>query len=157
MKRSVINGRERTDGCFTAAVFQTQHASFCVRCGGRTAVAGGNGTQENTPACANEQKNNRTASSLRLLFQGSASIMDLDSKTFDSDRLIAEVEKRPALYNKATPEYSDKNYKEKMWIEVCEAVVPNWGRLDTKENMATGKNCKKKTIFMFTAIYLYKQ
>ena len=31
-----------------------------------------------------------------------------------------EVEKRPALYNKATPEYSDKNYKEKMWIEVCD-------------------------------------
>jgi hypothetical protein len=78
MKRFVINGSERTDGCFTAAVFQTQHASFCVRCGGRTAVAGGNGTQENIPACANGRKNNRTASSLRLLFQASAHIMDLD-------------------------------------------------------------------------------
>jgi hypothetical protein len=35
------------------------------------------------------------------------------------------VEKRPALYNKATPEYGDKNCKEKLWIEVCEAVLPN--------------------------------
>jgi hypothetical protein len=28
----------------TAAFFKTQHASFCVRCGGLTAVGGGNGT-----------------------------------------------------------------------------------------------------------------
>jgi len=44
---------------------------------------------------------------------------------FCSERLITEVEKRPALYNKATPEYSDKHYKEKLWIEVCEALVSN--------------------------------
>jgi hypothetical protein len=48
-------------------------------CCGRTAVAGGNETQENIPACANERKNNRTASNLRVLFQASAHIMDLDS------------------------------------------------------------------------------
>jgi len=43
MKHSVLNGRERTSGCFTAAFFQTQHASFSeVRCGGRTAVGGDN-------------------------------------------------------------------------------------------------------------------
>ena len=35
------------------------------------------------------------------------------------------MEKRPEPYNKATPEYSDKNLKKKLWIEVCEAVVPN--------------------------------
>ena len=33
MKRSVSNGSERTDGCFTAAFSKTQHASFSVRCG----------------------------------------------------------------------------------------------------------------------------
>jgi hypothetical protein len=52
--------------------------------------------------------------------------MDLNLKIFDSERLIAEVEKRLALYNKVTPEYCDKHCKEKLWIEVCEAVVPNW-------------------------------
>jgi len=40
------------------------------------------------------------------------------------------VEKRPALYNKATPECSDKHCKEKLWVEVCEAVVMNWSRMD---------------------------
>ena len=39
MKRSVLNGSERTDGCFAAAFFQTKHASFFVRCGGRLASA----------------------------------------------------------------------------------------------------------------------
>jgi hypothetical protein len=45
MKRSVLNGSERTDGCFTTAFFKTQHASFSVRCGGRKAVGGGSGTK----------------------------------------------------------------------------------------------------------------
>ena len=99
MKRSVLNGSERTDGRFTAAFFQKQHASFSVRCGGRTAVGGGNGTRKNIPACAHERQNNRTATSLRLPFQTNPQIMDLDFKIFDSERLITEVEKRPALYS----------------------------------------------------------
>jgi len=49
------------------------------------------------------------------------------------------VEKRPALYSKATPEYSDENCKEKLKIELGEAVAPNWSRLDTKARVATGK------------------
>jgi len=52
--------------------------------------------------------------------------LDLELKIFDSERLIIDVEKRLALYNKATPEYSDKNCKGKLWIELGEAVVPNW-------------------------------
>ncbi|KAG5862027.1 hypothetical protein JTB14_025315 [Gonioctena quinquepunctata] len=44
----------------------------------------------------------------------------------DSEKIILEVEKRPAVYNKQLPEYSDKNIKEELWVEVCEAVVPEW-------------------------------
>jgi len=99
MKCSVLNGSDRTDGCFAAAFFQTQHASFSVRCGGRTAVGGGIVTQKNLTACAEERQKNRTATSLRLPSQARAHIMDLDFKIFDSERLITEVEKRPALYN----------------------------------------------------------
>jgi len=69
MKRSVLNGSEGTDGCFTAAFFQTQQASFSVGCGGRTAVGDGNGTRKNIPACAYERQNNHTATGLRLPFQ----------------------------------------------------------------------------------------
>jgi hypothetical protein len=94
-----MEASERTDGCFTAAFLQTQHASFSVRCGGRTAVGGGNATRKNIRACAHVQQNNRTATGLRPPFQASANVMDLDFKIFDSERLITEVEKRPALYN----------------------------------------------------------
>jgi len=142
MKRSVLSASELTGGCFTAAFFQTQHASCSVRCGGRTAVGGGNGTRKNIPACAHERQNNGTAASIRLPYQASAHIMDLDFKIFDSERLITEVEKRPALYNKATPEYSDKHCKEKLWVEVCEAVVTNWSRMDTTARVAKGKSVK---------------
>jgi hypothetical protein len=50
-------------------------------------------------ACAHERQNNRTATSLRLPFQGSANIMDLNFEIFDSERFITEVEKRPTLYD----------------------------------------------------------
>jgi len=68
--------------------------------------------------------------------------MDLDFKIFYGERLITEAKKRPALYNKATPEYSDKHCNEKLWIEVCEDVVPNWSRMDKTARVATGKNVK---------------
>jgi hypothetical protein len=74
MKRFVLNGSEYTDGCFTAMFFQMQHASFSAPCGGHLAVGGGNRTRENIPACAHERQDNRTATSLRLLFQSSAQI-----------------------------------------------------------------------------------
>jgi hypothetical protein len=54
---------------------------------------------ERTPACAHERQHNYTATGLHLPFQASAHIMDLDFEIFDSERLINEVEKRPALYN----------------------------------------------------------
>ena len=98
MTRSVLNGSERTDG-LTAAFFQTQHASFSARRGGRTAVGGGNATRQNVPARAHERQNNRTATDLRPPFQANANVMDLDFKIFDSESLITEVEKRPTLYN----------------------------------------------------------
>jgi len=44
MKHVVLNESEYTDGCFTTALFQTQHTSFSVWCGDRTAVGNGNGT-----------------------------------------------------------------------------------------------------------------
>jgi len=87
--------------------------------------------------------------------------MDLDLKIFDSERLITEVEKRPALYNKATPEYSNKHCKEKLWIEVCEAVVPNWSRMDTTARVATGKKynepflCSLQFICRNSRIFFY--
>jgi len=55
-ERFVLNGSEGMDGCFTAAFFQTQHAAFSGRFGGRTAVGGGNGTQKNINVCAHKRQ-----------------------------------------------------------------------------------------------------
>jgi hypothetical protein len=87
-------------------------------------------------------KKNCTATILRQPFQANADIMNLDFKVFDSERLITEVEKRPALYSKATPEYSDKNCREKLLVEICEAVVPNWSRLDKNQEWQQVKSVK---------------
>jgi len=116
--------------------------------------------EKNVPACAHERQNNRTAASIRLPYQAREHIMDLDFKIFDSERFITEVEKRPALYNKVTPEYSDKHCKEKLWVEVCEAVVTNWSRMDTTARVATGKSVKTHfyvhcTLFVETVEYSF--
>ena len=50
--------------------------------------------KKNITACAHEQQNNRTATGLRLPFQASANVVDLDFKILDSERLIATVEKK---------------------------------------------------------------
>ncbi|XP_054282081.1 transcription factor Adf-1-like [Macrosteles quadrilineatus] len=60
------------------------------------------------------------------------------------DKLIDEVEARPPLYKKSLKEYSDIILKKKLWEEVCEAVVDNWGTLQTKEKANEGTNIKKR-------------
>jgi len=94
MKRFVLNGVDRTYGCFTAEFFQTQRASFSGGCGGRPAVGSGKGTRKNIPSCAHERQNNRPATSLRLPFQANAHIMEQDFKIFKSVILLNEMEKR---------------------------------------------------------------
>lgn len=58
----------------------------------------------------------------------------------DTEKLIIEVEMRPALYNTAVPEYSDRNLKLKLWEEVCKELIPTWNELDGKEKTINGKN-----------------
>lgn len=52
----------------------------------------------------------------------------------DTERIILEVEKRPALYNKKLKEYSDRTKKEKLWGEVCWNVIHNEIHVDTKQS-----------------------
>jgi hypothetical protein len=49
------------------------------------------------------------------------------------ERLIEEVEKRPALYLKSLKEYSDTNHK-KLWEEMCAALIENWNGLTPEED-----------------------
>ena len=57
----------------------------------------------------------------------------MESESFIIDRLIEEVEKRKALYDKGVPGYSDKFVKEKLWAEVAAAIVFQWSDLSEVE------------------------
>jgi hypothetical protein len=85
---------------------------------------------EHERTCAHQLHNSSTATILRYPFQASVN-MDLDLKVFDRERLITEVEKR--RHQNTVTETAEKN-----WIDVCEAVVPNWSRLDPRSRVATG-------------------
>ena len=67
----------------------------------------------------------------------------------DIDRLIIEVERRSALYNKQLKEYSDRNIKEKLWGEVCINVIRNWMDLSALEKQQKGEYA------LFTFFYLF--
>ena len=54
------------------------------------------------------------------------------------EKLILEVERRPPLYKKQSKEYSDKHLKDKLWSEVCEAVVMNWSELPAEQKSEKG-------------------
>ena len=57
---------------------------------------------------------------------------------FDCQTLIAEVEKRPGLYDIHLKEYSDRIVKEKLWTEVCEAVITDWSNLSPGKRKERG-------------------
>jgi hypothetical protein len=56
------------------------------------------------------------------------------------ERLIVEVEKRSAIYDKTLKEYANTNIKKKqLWEEVCSAVVSNWKDLEGNLKTKAGK------------------
>jgi len=57
----------------------------------------------------------------------------------DSELLINEVEKRPALFNKNLKDYSNANLKSKLWEEVCLNVLcTTWGQLNAEQKKLAG-------------------
>ncbi|KAM5135995.1 uncharacterized protein ACMZJ9_018509 [Mantella aurantiaca] len=44
----------------------------------------------------------------------------------DTDLLISEVKKRPAVYDQTEDDYSDRNKKQRCWEEICAVLVPGW-------------------------------
>jgi len=58
-------------------------------------------------------------------------------RTFDTERFIEEIEKRPAIYD-MNHGYNNRNAKMIAWEEVCQVMVPNWARLTDKERIVEG-------------------
>ncbi|GAB6024049.1 hypothetical protein CHUAL_008769 [Chamberlinius hualienensis] len=66
-------------------------------------------------------------------------------ENFDEiEKLIEEVEIRPALYNKNLKEYTDTKLKKQLWEDVCEAVVYDWDELTGQEKVQRGIILQKK-------------
>jgi hypothetical protein len=62
-------------------------------------------------------------------------------EVYDCEILISEIEKRPALYDCSRKEYSNDSFKDRLWREVCEAVVSEWSQLDGPEKREKGRHC----------------
>ncbi|XP_028043192.1 uncharacterized protein LOC114252765 [Bombyx mandarina] len=61
-----------------------------------------------------------------------------------SQKIIVEVQKRPALYDTTLRQYSDRNVKNKLWEEVYHNVVNNWMTLSEAEKKKKGSTIQKK-------------
>lgn len=59
---------------------------------------------------------------------------------FSTEKLIDEVEKRKALYDKTQPTYGDRIAKEELWDQVSQAIVSGWRELPPDEKIANGKS-----------------
>ncbi|KAM9296558.1 uncharacterized protein PAF06_017462 [Gastrophryne carolinensis] len=44
----------------------------------------------------------------------------------DTDLLISEVKKRPAVYDQHEDDYGDRGKKQRCWEEICAVLVPAW-------------------------------
>lgn len=77
----------------------------------------------------------------------------------DSELVINEVEKRPALFNKTLKDYSDANLKSKLWEEVCLNVLCTiWGQLSTEQKKQAGRFLFYKVVFIdifLTLLFYY--
>ncbi|XP_066137842.1 uncharacterized protein [Euwallacea fornicatus] len=63
---------------------------------------------------------------------------------YDSTRLISEVQKRPAIYDKNSIEYKDRTIRDRTWKAVCEAIIPNWSVQDEKNKSRTAREVQRK-------------
>lgn len=91
------------------------------------------------PLCGGGGSGGPTTELLRVLGFWVKSVRKMVTRSLiDCELLISEVEKRPALYNFQLKEYNDKNLKEKLWTEVCEALVRGWHDLSPGEKNDTG-------------------
>ena len=63
---------------------------------------------------------------------------------FDTDLFIQCVQERPALWEKSAKDYSDKNKREKAWMEIGAVMYKDWSDLKSQEREKKGK-----TVFLF--------
>ncbi|KAL1489220.1 hypothetical protein ABEB36_014153 [Hypothenemus hampei] len=87
----------------------------------------------------------------------------MSDENIDCEKLINEVQKRPGIFDKKLPEYSDRNKKEKLCNEVCQILVPSkaiqqkWKNfrdnfrkeLQLQKNTVSGQATRKKRKYLY--------
>lgn len=61
-----------------------------------------------------------------------------DGDGIKSNLIVAEVQKRPCLFDTNDVFYSDRLRKERSWDEVCECVVPGWDLMRQFQKLEAG-------------------
>lgn len=61
-----------------------------------------------------------------------------DGDGVKSSMIIAEVKKRPCLFDTNDSSYGDRGEKSRCWEEVCDSVVPGWSALTPTEKFTAG-------------------
>jgi hypothetical protein len=56
----------------------------------------------------------------------------------DTGKLVAEIEKRPVLYDTRIAHSSSKELKPRMWLEVAANTVPGWEALSHDQRQKIG-------------------
>ncbi|XP_026292478.1 uncharacterized protein LOC113216861 [Frankliniella occidentalis] len=62
----------------------------------------------------------------------------------ETEQLIAEIERRPGIYDSGCPQYQDRVAKWTLWCEVCEIMTPRWHQLDEDRKAARVKELQKR-------------
>lgn len=61
---------------------------------------------------------------------------------FDTESFIAEIQKRPAIYDVNCELYLDRAAKVDAWEQVCEIMVPKWRSLSDELKNAEGERAE---------------
>ncbi|XP_077300365.1 uncharacterized protein LOC143921112 [Arctopsyche grandis] len=64
--------------------------------------------------------------------------------SYTIERLIIEIESRPAIWDSRTKEYSNRIIKRNAWEELCAALKPNFEEMTSAEKCLTGTTIQKK-------------
>ena len=63
----------------------------------------------------------------------------LSKMPINIDNFISEIEKTPPLHNEKLKEYSNKDLKKKLWMELCEKFIQHWSEIGFAEKEEKGK------------------
>lgn len=82
--------------------------------------------------------NTRISMRAFILCGSAAAVRSICAIMFDTDKFIQCVQECPAIWEKASKEYSDRNEKEKSWRSVGEAMF-EWETMTEAEKQEQGK------------------